>query len=490
MKLSHARLAILFLAFLFLSIALIMFTVVVSRYPNFNSGIAPRTGSRKVFEPCSFPRKVLCEKKPVKIPTPSTYHTHTVSGSPTPEPACTRKLLCKTTGRTPSPEQTLPNLGRKILSLRPRGDGQMMEIIPFLRRQFRKYMVSLVAQQDPPTLEDLSRRGRFQFIPGTLQIMGMLYRLFRRWEANSEATSDEKGRRHVMYRLMSDMASFVAEQVKGVVEYFSDFRVDPPEELSLTVRPNLVHELLQASRGMIFSTDGPPRALHFYYHTALSLISTNLEAGGFASQPFRCVYIGIFSSMSMAEIPGSLGPHRKNLLEWISSPEGCIIHPSGFMMTTYAWWLGECTHGVGGGGVTVVRTAVQITQTTNVVVKEVTIQNASQELLIFETCLIVLVKELKVTAPEDSPKTDDISLANTQKATVEYSVLSFTLLVKCYNLASVEFESPSATACGHVRLILETVGAILRFRPDLEILGTEVFDRIENQVHVRIIEES
>ncbi|OAE26930.1 hypothetical protein AXG93_4413s1140 [Marchantia polymorpha subsp. ruderalis] len=457
MKLSHARLAILFLAFLFLSIALIMFTVVVSRYPNFNSGIAPRTGSRKVFEPCSFPRKVLCEKKPVKIPTPSTYHTHTVSGSPTPEPACTRKLLCKTTGRTPSPEQTLPNLGRKILSLRPRGDGQMMEIIPFLRRQFRKYMVSLVAQQDPPTLEDLSRRGRFQFIPGTLQIMGMLYRLFRRWEANSEATSDEKGRRHVMYRLMSDMASFVAEQVKGVVEYFSDFRVDPPEELSLTVRPNLVHELLQASRGMIFSTDGPPRALHFYYHTALSC---------------------------------SLGPHRKNLLEWVSSPEGCIIHPSGYMMTTYAWWLGECTHGVGGGGVTVVRTAVQITRTTNVVVKEVTIQNASQELLIFETCLIVLVKELKVTAPEDSPKTDDISLANTQKATVEYSVLSFTLLVKCYNLASVEFESPSATACGHVRPILETVGAILRFRPDLEMLGTEVFDRIENQVYVRIIEES
>lgn len=52
------------------------------------------------------------------------------------------------------------------------------------------------------------------------------------------------------------MASFVAEQVKGVVEYFSDFRVDPPEELSLTVRPNLVHELLQAY---------VPSAIAFFY---------------------------------------------------------------------------------------------------------------------------------------------------------------------------------------------------------------------------------
>ncbi|BFI11157.1 hypothetical protein MPTK1_3g21040 [Marchantia polymorpha subsp. ruderalis] len=490
MKLSRPRLAFLFLAFLFLSMGLIISTVVVSRYLNFNSGIAPRTGSGKVFRPCSFSRKVLCEIKPVNnIPKPSTYHTHTVSGSPTPEPACTRKLLCKTTGRTPSPEQTLPNLGRKILSLRPRGDGQMMEIIPFLRRQLRKYMVSLVAQQDPPTLEDLYRRGRFQFIPGTLQIMGVLYRLFRRWEAKSEADSHKKERRNVIYRLLSDMTSLVAEEVKGVVKYFSDFRVDRPEEFSLTVRPNLAPELLQASRGMIFSTEGPPRALLLYHPTALSLISTDLEAGGFASQPFRCVYIGIFSSMSMAEIPGSLGPHRKNLLEWVSSPEGCIIHPSGYMISTIAVWLGACTHGVGGGG-TVVPTAVQITRTTNVVVKEVTIQNASQELLIVETCLIVLVKELKVTAPEDSPKTDDISLANTQKATVEYSVLSFTLLVTCYNLESRPIAFPSATACGHVRPILETVGAILRFRPDLEMLGTEVFDRIENQVYVRIIEES
>lgn len=78
----------------------------------------------------------------------------------------------------------------------------MMEIIPFLRRQLRKYMVSLVAQQDPPTLEDLYRRGRFQFIPGTLQIMGVLYRLFRRWEAKSEADSHKKERRNVIYRLL------------------------------------------------------------------------------------------------------------------------------------------------------------------------------------------------------------------------------------------------------------------------------------------------
>ncbi|BBN06433.1 protein MpGH28.2 [Marchantia polymorpha subsp. ruderalis] len=496
MKLSHARLAFLFLAFLLLSIALIISTVVVSRYLNFNSGIAPRTGSGRVFRPCSFSRKVLCEIKPVNnIPKSSSYHTHTVSGSPTPEPACTRKLLCQTMGEPRPLEQTLPNLGRKILSLRPRGYNlalewpahskiplKMMEIIPFLRRQLRKYMVSLVAQQDPPTLENLYRRGRFQFIHGTLLIMGVLYRLFRRWEARSGSNSDNKGRRNVIYRLMSDMTSLVAEEVKGVVEYYSDFRVDPPEEFSLTVRPKLVPELLQASRGMIFSTDGPPRALLLYHPTALSLISTNLE-GGFASQPFRCVYIGIYSSMSTTEIPGSLEPHRKNLLKWISSREGCIIHPSGFMISSFAWRLGACTH-AGGGGVTVVQTALQITQIAHVVVKEVTIQNAAQ--IHFETCLRVVVKEVKVTAPEDSPNTDGISLADAQKATVEYSVLSFTLLVTCYNLASLDFESrpvasPRATARGHVRPILETVGAILRFRPDLEMLGTEVFDRMKTR---------
>ncbi|OAE28056.1 hypothetical protein AXG93_488s1180 [Marchantia polymorpha subsp. ruderalis] len=278
----------------------------------------------------------------------------------------------------------------------------MMEIIPFLRRQLRKYMVSLVAQQDPPTLEDLYRRGRFQFIPGTLQIMGVLYRLFRRWEAKSEADSHKKERRNVIYRLLSDMTSLVAEEVKGVVEYYSDFRVDPPEEFSLTVRPKLVPELLQASRGMIFSTDGPPRALLLYHPTALSFVQT----------------------------------------------------------------------------------ALQITQIAHVVVKEVTIQNAAQ--IHFETCLRVVVKEVKVTAPEDSPNTDGISLADAQKATVEYSVLSFTLLVTCYNLASLDFESrpvasPRATARGHVRPILETVGAILRFRPDLEMLGTEVFDRMKTR---------
>lgn len=42
------------------------------------------------------------------------------------------------------------------------------------------------------------------------------------------------------------MTSLVAEEVKGVVKYFSDFRVDRPEEFSLTVRPNLAPELLQA----------------------------------------------------------------------------------------------------------------------------------------------------------------------------------------------------------------------------------------------------
>ncbi|BBN06437.1 protein MpGH28.4 [Marchantia polymorpha subsp. ruderalis] len=165
-------------------------------------------------------------------------------------------------------------------------------------------------------------------------------------------------------------------------------------------------------------------------------------AGGVMVVPAGYVFLvgpimfkGPCSTNTLVQVDGTILSMPSNSTEWLESKKiwwlkfvglnGLTIMGSGLINGNGAsWWCNSCRRAEVLPKRCRAPTAVKITQSTNVVVKEVTIQNAAQAHLVFETCSRVLVKEVKVIAPEDSPNTDGISFADTQKATVEYSEVS------------------------------------------------------------------
>ncbi|KAG6552993.1 hypothetical protein Mapa_005330 [Marchantia paleacea] len=166
-------------------------------------------------------------------------------------------------------------------------------------------------------------------------------------------------------------------------------------------------------------------------------------AGGVMVVPAGYVFLvgpilfqGPCSTNTLVQVDGAILSMPSNSTEWPGKTKnswwlkflglnGLTIKGLGFINGNGAsWWCNSCTRTDVGPKRCRAPTAVKITQSTNVVVKEVTIQNAPQAHLVFEICSRVLVKEVTVIAPEDSPNTDGITFADTQKATVEYSEVS------------------------------------------------------------------
>ncbi|XP_009336112.2 LOW QUALITY PROTEIN: polygalacturonase [Pyrus x bretschneideri] len=87
------------------------------------------------------------------------------------------------------------------------------------------------------------------------------------------------------------------------------------------------------------------------------------------------------------------------------------------------WWKNSCKRKPQPPCDKQAPTAVTFNGCNNLVVKNLKIQDAQQMHVMFQNCFNVQASLLTVTAPEDSPNTDGIHVANTQNITISSSVI-------------------------------------------------------------------